>query len=43
MRKADKVRAKEERDREKLALKRDKEAKANAGRMSILPYSFNWC
>jgi len=30
MRKADKTRAKEERDREKLALKREKEAKAFA-------------
>jgi hypothetical protein len=35
MRKADKVRAKEERDREKMAIKREKEeAKASAARKS---------
>jgi hypothetical protein len=41
MRKADKVRAKEEKDREKEALKREKEAKANAARMSILLNAFD--
>jgi len=35
MRKADKTRAKEERDREKLALKREKEAKAIAASRSL--------
>jgi hypothetical protein len=35
MRKADKDRAKEEKAKEKLAVKREKEAKASAARMSI--------
>lgn len=41
MRKADKERAKEQRAKEKVAIKREKEEKASAARMILLPFSFS--
>lgn len=38
MRKADKERAKEQRAKEKVAIKREKEEKASAARMILLPF-----